>query len=62
MRLRQRIFGSRENSRSHTRRNFDFWERSQVEVVSFPQNLLDIFFAFCYNACIETNFVDAVWA
>lgn len=24
--------------------------------------LLDIFFAFCYNARIETNFVDAVWA
>lgn len=62
LRLRQRVFGFRENSRSHTRRNFDFWERSQVEVVSFPQNLLDIFFAFCYNACIETNFVDAVWA
>lgn len=30
--------------------------------LSFPQNLLDIFFAFCYNARIETNFVDAVWA
>ena len=36
-------------------------ERAAMIVVS-PVVLLDTFFAFCYNARIETNFVDAVWA
>ena len=36
-------------------------ERAATVVVS-PVVLLDTFFAFCYNAHIETNFVDAVWA